>query len=53
MPPVETFRLKLRNVFLPFVRITLSFALDVELDGMAPWRRAEYEAGMATSGSDD
>ena len=27
------------------VRVLLSFAIDVEVDGMAPWRRAEREAG--------
>lgn len=26
------------------VRVILSFTLDIELDGMAPWRRAQTEA---------
>ena len=26
------------------VRVVLSFTLDIELDGMAPWRRAQTEA---------
>jgi uncharacterized membrane protein len=28
------------------VRITLSFAIDVEVDGMVPWRKAEAEASL-------
>ncbi|MGI9644157.1 MAG: DUF1622 domain-containing protein [Ilumatobacteraceae bacterium] len=28
------------------VRIALSFSLDIEVDGMAPWRRAEVELAM-------
>jgi uncharacterized membrane protein len=27
------------------VRILLSFAIDVEVDGMVPWRKAERDAG--------
>jgi len=27
------------------VRVLLSFAIDVEVDGVAPWRRAEKDAG--------
>ncbi len=27
------------------VRILLSFAIDVEVEGVAPWRRAERDAG--------
>ncbi len=34
---------------LVLVRTLLSFTLDVELDGMFPWRRAEYEARRAAS----
>ncbi len=30
------------------VRILLSFAIDVEVDGVAPWRRAERDAGTET-----
>jgi uncharacterized membrane protein len=26
------------------VRIALSFSLDIEIDGIAPWRTAEFEA---------
>jgi len=26
------------------VRIALSFAIDVDVDGLAPWRKAEFEA---------
>jgi uncharacterized membrane protein len=26
------------------VRVTLSFAIDVEVDGVAPWRKAETDA---------
>lgn len=29
---------------LVLVRVLLSFSLDVEIDGIAPWRRARYEA---------
>jgi uncharacterized membrane protein len=29
------------------VRILLSFAIDVEVDGVAPWRKAEREPGNA------
>ena len=29
------------------VRIALSFSLDVEVDGMLPWRKAETEARLA------
>jgi uncharacterized membrane protein len=27
------------------VRILLSFAIDVEVDGVVPWRKAERDAG--------
>jgi uncharacterized membrane protein len=27
------------------VRVLLSFAIDVEVDGVAPWRKAEKDAG--------
>jgi uncharacterized membrane protein len=30
------------------VRILLSFAIDVEVDGVAPWRRADRDAGTET-----
>ncbi len=36
---------------LVVVRILLSFTLDVELDGVAPWRRAERDAKKAETGS--
>ena len=29
------------------VRIALSFSLDIEVDGIAPWRKAETEARLA------
>ena len=29
---------------LVLVRVVLSFSLDVEIDGLPPWRRAEVEA---------
>ena len=39
------------------VRIALSFSLDIEIDGVAPWRRHETEAKIAmleaTEGSDE
>src|SRR4249920_2557683 len=31
------------------VRIALSFAIDVEVDGVAPWRRAALEASQHTN----
>jgi len=36
---------------LVVVRILLSFTLDVELDGVAPWRRVERDAKKAETGS--
>jgi len=35
------------------VRIALSFSLDVEVDGMLPWRRVETEAMLSTGGDTD
>ena len=36
------------------VRIALSFSLDIEVDGMAPWRRAEmHAAARSTAPGDD
>jgi uncharacterized membrane protein len=32
---------------LVLVRIILTLALDVEIDGMWPWKRAEWEAAQA------
>jgi uncharacterized membrane protein len=32
---------------LVLVRIALSFSLDVEVDGMLPWRRAQTEASLS------
>ena len=29
------------------VRIALSFAIDIEIDGIAPWRKRTHEAGPA------
>ena len=34
---------------LVLIRTILSFTLDVELDGMLPWRRVEYEAAQSGS----
>jgi uncharacterized membrane protein len=34
------------------VRIALSFSLDIEVDGMAPWRRVETEAKLKAAGFD-
>lgn len=34
---------------LVLIRIVLSFALDIEIDGMFPWRRAQYEASESAS----
>jgi uncharacterized membrane protein len=34
-----------------FVRIALSFAIDTEVDGVAPWRKAERMASMSSTGS--
>ncbi len=37
---------------LVLVRIALSFSLDVEVEGMLPWRRAGMEARMRADGID-
>jgi hypothetical protein len=34
------------------VRIALSLSLDIEVDGMAPWRRVEMEAKLEAAGID-
>ena len=34
------------------VRIALSFSLDVEVDGMVPWRRVETAARLRSAGID-
>ena len=34
---------------LVLVRVVLSFALDVEIDGMLPWRRSAYEHAVGSS----
>jgi uncharacterized membrane protein len=34
------------------VRIALSFSLDIEVDGMAPWRRVETQAKLKAAGFD-
>jgi uncharacterized membrane protein len=34
------------------VRIALSFSLDIEIDGLAPWRTAEFEAKSDEPSSD-
>jgi uncharacterized membrane protein len=34
------------------VRIALSFSLDIEIDGIAPWRTAEFEAKSDKPSSD-
>jgi uncharacterized membrane protein len=35
------------------VRIALSFSLDIEVDGMAPWRRAAMHAAARSTGPGD
>jgi uncharacterized membrane protein len=35
------------------VRIALSFSLDIEVDGMVPWRRAAMHAGVRDAETDD
>ena len=35
------------------VRIALSFSLDIEIDGLAPWRTAEFEAKSDEPSSDE
>lgn len=35
---------------LVLVRVVLSFSLDVEIDGMLPWRRVRYERLAASDG---
>jgi uncharacterized membrane protein len=37
---------------LVLVRIALSFSLDIEVEGMVPWRRAEVEGKFRAAGSD-
>ena len=36
---------------LVLVRVILSFSLDVEIDGMLPWRRARYDDAHAKDAS--
>lgn len=38
---------------LVVVRILLSFALDVEIEGMWPWKRAEWEAAHEEPSTND
>lgn len=38
---------------LVLVRVVLSFSLDVEIDGMVPWRRTEYQTRMGGSAAED
>jgi uncharacterized membrane protein len=33
---------------LVLVRVVLSFSLDIEVEGVLPWRRAQYEQSTAT-----
>ena len=35
---------------LVIVRIALSFSLDIEVDGMLPWRRVETDARLKSAG---
>jgi uncharacterized membrane protein len=35
------------------VRIALSFSLDIEIDGLAPWRTAEFEANSEEPPSEE
>ena len=37
---------------LVLIRVVLSLALDVEMDGMFPWRRAELKARAPSPGAD-
>jgi len=37
---------------LVLVRIALSFSLDIEVDGIAPWRRVEAAAELKSAGID-
>jgi uncharacterized membrane protein len=37
---------------LVLVRIALSFSLDIEVEGMVPWRRTRVEAKMRATGID-
>jgi hypothetical protein len=30
------------------IRVVLSFSLDIEIEGMFPWRRAQYEASLGS-----
>jgi uncharacterized membrane protein len=37
---------------LVLVRVVLSFSLDIEVEGMTPWRRAEIAAELRAAGID-
>jgi len=37
---------------LVLVRVVLSFSLDIEVDGIVPWRRVEMEAELKAAGTD-
>jgi uncharacterized membrane protein len=38
---------------LVLIRVVLSFSLDIEIDGMFPWRRAEHTGGPSAAGPSD
>jgi len=40
-------------VVLVAVRIALSFSLDIEVDGMLPWPRAQTDASLRSRSGDD
>jgi uncharacterized membrane protein len=37
---------------LVLVRVALSFSLDIEVDGIVPWRRVEMQAKLKAAGID-
>lgn len=38
---------------LVLIRVVLGFSLDVEVEGIAPWRRAEFDAGQQRTKATD
>ena len=36
---------------LVLIRVVLSFSLEIETDGVLPWRKAQFEADHATNGT--
>lgn len=37
---------------LVLIRVVLSFSLEIETDGVLPWRKAQFEAEHAANGTD-